>query len=378
VHGYGARDVVVFVELAAAVALVVTTALFVRFFAEVAQIAPRFAAAEILGAQVPAADAQRLADRVSGLPGVSLVSVASDVPGSARPETAAIASAAAGRTTRVAVIGVQPSFFRTVGITLRRGRSFDPSERAATGVAVVSTTAAERLWPGVDAIGRRLTLTRGAGPVSAIVIGVATDAIDGGGLTRTGLLPPDVYVPQDPGSGSDAWLLARVKGDPRLLLQPLGAVLVDGRGRRIQPRVLGDDTRVVRRDGLFVIQLLGSLGVVSLLLAASGIVGVVSQSVAQRTPEFGIRLALGASPRGLLRMVAARESRLLAAAIGTGLAGTVLVTRSAFAEMLAIAGGDARVWVAVAVLCGSTAMIALVVATWRVARLDPLAVLRQL
>jgi putative ABC transport system permease protein len=115
----------------------------------------------------------------------------------------------------------------------------------------------------------------------------------------------------------------------------------------------------------------------AMLLAATGIFGVVSQSVAQRTSEFGVRLALGASRGQVLRMVLAREGRLMVAAIAAGAVGTVMVTRSLFVELVWISGRNPRVWVDVTILCGGLAAAALVLATYRIARLDPWVVLRR-
>ena len=137
-------------------------------------------------------------------------------------------------------------------------------------------------------------------------------------------------------------------------------------------------TSFVHPDSLFVVKLIGLFGILSLILAGSGIFGVISQSVAQRTTEFGVRMAIGASPLQVLMMVLAREVKLILAAVGSGIIVTVLVTRSAFAEMLIITGGDPRVWVVVAVVCGGVAAAAVALATRRIVRLDPWVVLRQL
>ncbi len=123
--------------------------------------------------------------------------------------------------------------------------------------------------------------------------------------------------------------------------------------------------------------LFAGFGLLALLLAASGVFGVLSQSVAQRTTEFGVRMAMGATAGQVLRMVLAREGKLILAAIGSGVAVTLLVTRSAFVEMLVISGSDPRIWVVVAALCGSAAAIAVTLATWRIVRLDPWRVLRR-
>ena len=103
--GYRARDLVVFVELGVAVALVVTTALFVRFFVELQRITPLFPADKVVVVALPVRDAAGAADRISGLPGVVAVASASDMPGSAHSSSAAVVRAASGRTGRGALVG---------------------------------------------------------------------------------------------------------------------------------------------------------------------------------------------------------------------------------------------------------------------------------
>ena len=118
-------------------------------------------------------------------------------------------------------------------------------------------------------------------------------------------------------------------------------------------------------------------GLIALGLAASGIFAVLSQSVSQRTLEFGVRMAMGATPRDVLLMVIRREAKLIVAALVTGAAGTVLVTRAVFAELVTISGQDVRLWIAVLILCGGFAAAAAALATQRIVRLDPWAVLRR-
>jgi len=122
---------------------------------------------------------------------------------------------------------------------------------------------------------------------------------------------------------------------------------------------------------------LGGFSILTLLLAGSGIFGVISQSVAQRTTEFGVRMAMGASAGQVLQMVLLREGKLIGAAIGIGTVGTVLVTWSAFVELLMISGADPRLWIIIGVVCGGVAAVAVAFATWRIVRLDPWKVLRQ-
>jgi ABC-type antimicrobial peptide transport system permease subunit len=127
---------------------------------------------------------------------------------------------------------------------------------------------------------------------------------------------------------------------------------------------------------VFLVRMIGAFGLVALVLAATGVFGVLTQSVSQRTIEFGVRMAMGASPGALLAIVVFREAKLMIAAIATGVLATVLVTRYTFAELVMINATDARLWAGVALLCGGVAAAAVAVATRRIVRLDPWTILR--
>jgi ABC-type antimicrobial peptide transport system permease subunit len=117
--------------------------------------------------------------------------------------------------------------------------------------------------------------------------------------------------------------------------------------------------------------------VLTLLLAASGIFAVLSQSVAQRTREFGIRLAIGATPRGVLSMVLARESKLIGLGIFVGLAFSMGLTRALFAELVRLNAVVPGLWIGALALSSSVAAAACLLATWRIVRLEPAVVLRR-
>ena len=121
----------------------------------------------------------------------------------------------------------------------------------------------------------------------------------------------------------------------------------------------------------------GLFALTALLIAASGIFGVVSQSVAQRTTELGVRVAVGASARRVLGMVLARETKLIAAAIACGTVTTIALTQAMFIEVAALSVARPSIVVQALALCGGMAGGAGALATWRILRLDPAAVLRR-
>jgi putative ABC transport system permease protein len=274
---------------------------------------------------------------------------------------------------------VQPSFFTTVGLPILRGRTFDAAEaNANSNTVVVSETLAADLWPSEDPVGNVVNVTTRRGTGVAVVIGVSADALNVGRLARVGIVSPDVYVPFDPVDGSEFVVLARANGNVHALVRPIEVLLSSGQNGVRRVSVLVDDIKFVRDESLSLVRLLGAFGLVALGLAATGVFGVLSQSVSQRTTEFGVRMAMGASSGAVLLMVVMREAKLIVAAIATGAVATIMITRAVFAELVMVGGSDAGLWIAVAVLCGGFAAGAVALATRRIVRLDPWTVLRKM
>jgi putative ABC transport system permease protein len=379
VAGYGARDLVVFLEVGSAVGLIVFAAMLFTLFTAMRLVTPAFPADRVVAMRVPGRDLDVVSARVAAIPGVASVTVASGMPGGRNAGSVVRMQTADGRSIAMSRVAVGAGFFETLGVTMIRGRSFEAGElRGRSDVAVLGESAARALAPSGEAIGLRVRMAGGM-PSTVLVIGVCRDVFDYGSLSRAGLIPPDVYVPYETPAMGDAVLFARVATDAHAFLRAIAAAAASPAGApRPQPAVLADATPVgTPGSGLVVVRMLVGFATLALLLAASGVFGVVSQSVAQRTREFGIRMALGATPGGVLRLVLARETRLLAAALGSGAAVTIGLTHLLFAELLALGAAAPAVWLAVMGLCGGIAAIACAFATWRIIRLEPAGVLRR-
>jgi ABC-type antimicrobial peptide transport system permease subunit len=135
-----------------------------------------------------------------------------------------------------------------------------------------------------------------------------------------------------------------------------------------------------RRDigsAMVVVNLLSAFAVLTLMLAASGVFSVISQSVAQRTREFGIRLAIGATPSRVLGMVLVRETKLIALGIGVGVVFTMALTRALFTELVRLSAIVPGLWMGAVMGATIVAAGALALATYRIVRLEPAAVLRR-
>jgi putative ABC transport system permease protein len=375
IAGYGGRDIIVFMEIASAVGLIVWTAMLYTLFAQIGSIKFAFPADRVVAMRVPARNAQEVAARVAAVPGVARAAVSSGMPGGGsrvRVETDAARFAVMSR------VPVGDASLDTLGVPLLRGRSFDASElHGSRDVAILSEGGARQLAPGGDALGMRVQV---AGR-TVVVVGVCRDAIDYGALSKAAAFaPPDIYVPYE-SSGTEAVVLARLSTDPHAALRAIAAAAQTAPGAKpVRPVVLSDemDMRDRGAGAMVVMRILGAFACLTLLLAASGVFAVISQSVAQRTREFGIRMALGAAPRRVLGMVLARETKLIAAAVGTGVVFTMAGTRALFVELARLSAILPSMWIAALVLSGGVAAIAVALATYRIVRLEPSVVLRRL
>jgi putative ABC transport system permease protein len=376
VAGYGARDVIVFAEIAAAVGVIVWTAMFYTLFSQLSAIKLTFAADHIVAMRVPGALVTDVAARVSAIPGVVETTISSGMMGGGTAERIE------GTPLILSRLPVGRHFLETLGVPLLRGRSFDPSEmNGHAAVALISEAAARQLAADGNAVGLRLkTAEHGR----LVVIGVCRDPIDYGAMASIDGFGGEIYVPYEPSMTSrDAVVLARLAGEARQALPAIAdAAQLPPGTPPARPVKLSDNfaerTDVNRASTVAVLTILGSFAVIIVLLAASGVFAVISQSVAQRRREFGIRLAIGATHGAVLRMVLLREGKLIAAAVATGVVFTMLATRALFVELVRLNTILPTAWIGALLLTSGVAAVAVAFATYGIVRLEPAAVLRRL
>jgi hypothetical protein len=287
---------------------------------------------------------------------------------------------------------VSPEYFSVFDIGVLRGRVFTQAEASSNAaVAVVSDAMARQIWPASDAVGQVLRLepdpnsqTRGPDEPpfpsqTFIVVGVVRDVA---GFRVTGYPEAGVYVPTRP-ANAQTDLVARVQGDPELarraLLQRL-TIIDPNMGQVTTMRTLGRLETYPLKVAFWLTVVLGAL---ALLLTLSGIFGVLSYLVEQRTKEIGVRIALGATTGSVARLVLWQSLRLVAVGLvaGCGLAwvlATLLMTTPAAARIGHIVDVFDPLAYAASLLCivPACALAALVPAL-RAARIDPIATLRQ-
>jgi predicted permease len=268
---------------------------------------------------------------------------------------------------------VSPRYLATLRVPLAAGRDFtDADDMRSERVAIVNEAFAARFWPGRDALGRRF---RARGEWRTIV-----------GVTRTGKYNrldeppwPFYYLPDQQGvSDLDLSLAVRTTGDPNAVARAVvGAVR--GLDARVEPlRTLPLRSYV---ESVFFPQRMASgllllLGAVSLALAALGVYGVMAYAVAQRTQEFGVRLALGALPRDVLGLVLRQTLALTAAGVVTGLVLSLALTRLVAGFLNGVSPFDPVTYVAVPAFLAVVGLLASGLPARRATRVDPVVALR--
>jgi putative ABC transport system permease protein len=271
---------------------------------------------------------------------------------------------------------VDEGYFETIGVPIVRGRGFRPSDDAgAPRVAVVNEHFAGHYWPNADPVGRRIRLGGRAGePVE--IVGVAQNIHYGDTFSgRTDF----VYVPVAQQPVARLVLMVRSDGDPLQLLEPVQEVVrsIDPNMPMLRTMSYAELYRysVVAGPGV-AIKLVGTLGAVALVLAIAGLYGLVAYNVSRRTREIGIRMAIGARPRDVLRLVMGKGLTLVAIGTVFGLAMGFGVERLMNSMLFSAGGTDVTVYLVVVPLMIAVTMLAAYVPARRAARIAPTLALR--
>jgi len=279
---------------------------------------------------------------------------------------------------------VVPGYVATVRIPLVRGRDFTSADvGGAERVAIVSEAFAARAWPNADPIGRRFTCcdSRAGDPRWKTVIGVVGDMRADG---PTAGLQPQFYLPLDQ-MPDEAWgwtgrsmtVVARVDDDDASR-EAIAMAAIRDAVRRVDPgipvsrmRPMRDLVRGSMAESRFNTLLLGILGAVGLVLAMVGIYGVVSYLVAQRTMEMGVRMALGATPENVVRLLALQGARPVLLGIGVGTVLAFVAMRVLRTAVYGVSLTDPTSLVGAAGMLFLAGLVAALVPAWRATRVDP-------
>jgi predicted permease len=388
------RSTLVVVEVALALVLLVGASLFVRSFASMENAHVGIDTARITtlrfylqGTEYDSAFArqQRIEDivrRVEAIPGVASATASNLVPldGGGRWSRAEVE----GRAYREEDApwmwwsGVTGHWSRTLGLTLASGRDLTESEAAgAVPAAVIDQQLATSLWPNQDAVGRRFRMAGDSTLPWFTIVGVVKHYRQGQ-LDDRDEDPGSVYVPLRFMVPRTAGLLVRATGDPSGLNAPVRAAIREADAVLPVFQVMTMDE--VRRLGFWQYGLFGWMfgifGGVALLLAAIGVYGVISYGVAQRSQEFGVRMALGAQRRQVLEAVLRHGLALAGTGILVGLAGALGVTRVVASLLVNVTPTDPVSFVGVSGFLALVAAAASLIPARRATEVDPIVALR--
>jgi predicted permease len=324
--------------------------------------------------------------RVSAIPGVDLASMTTDLPVThlawRRPVNIEDRPDESGKGLISEVTSVTPDYFKVLEASLVRGRYFtEDDDGGKHPVAIVDETTARTYWPDHDPIGRRLSVrsTREANPPWCTVVGVIKD-IKSGGLDQSGT--PHIYRP-----------IYQFRGTRTLSLNvtvrtSLSATNLEPQIRReiqaVDPDLPIFNVRTMNEviDGSlasrrFSAELVGVFAVVALLLASVGLYGLLAYMVGQRSHEIGVRMALGAMPSTIGKMIVSRGAGLASIGVGIGLILSGLMAPLISSVLYGVRPLDPDVFIAVPAILMVVALLASYIPAWRAARVNPIVALRR-
>ncbi|HKQ04017.1 MAG TPA: ABC transporter permease [Blastocatellia bacterium] len=382
------RSLLVIAESALAVVLLIGAGLLIKSFVKLQQVGPGFEAEHVLTMRLDlprSKSAEQVADfydqlqqRVAGLAGVEAVGMVSELPLTGQPNDAPFAIE--GRTLEAPdqrpnadFRRVNHDYFRALRIPLLKGRQFTEQEaRQGAGVAIISERLAQQYFPDEEPLGKYLAFDFNK-QLRFEIVGIVGDV-------RHRALAQDTYPALYVPSLSIPWtnLVIRSANDPANLAaavrKEVGALDAQQPIAAIKPMAQWLSESVAQPR--FRTLLLGVFAAIALLLSVIGIYGVMSYVVAQRTREVGIRMALGASRRDVLRLVVGQGMKLAIAGVALGLGAAYGLTRLLASLLYEVSATDPATFIAIALLLAGVALAACFVPARRATKVDPMVALR--
>lgn len=383
-----ARSAFVVVQVALSLVLLIGAGLFLRTLLHAYAVSLGYRVDRMLIATIepgdryqPAAGQAFYADvleRLNSLPGVAAAGAARVTVLSGGARTMAVS--VDGRPLqqdRSNVIPVRANvvsdrYLDAMGIPVLMGRNFQATDLpAAQKVVIVSRSLANRLWPNGDPIGQTLI---SSSPL--VVVGVVPDTVYRRTTDRQVL--PVFYLPLSQNYEAAVTLHVRTAGDALAILPAVRKVVsdIDPRIALVRPRLLEDEFSRSLTEERTMVQFVGGLSFIALLLAAVGLYGVMAYATRQRTTEIGVRLALGARPTSILKMIVLRGLRLVAVGTAFGMVGAFIAVRFVRGLLFGVETTDPITWTGVVVTLTLVGLIACVVPARRAMRIDPVRALR--
>ena len=394
------RSALVVVEIAMSMVLLVGAALTIRTFANLRGVEPGFDPQKVLTfsmmlsgpkydttAKLSEATARARA-RLQSMPGVEAVAVSSKLP---LHHWLNLPVEFAGQPDLIKAVewqAVSPDYFRVMKIALKQGRDFaDTDTESAAGVAIVNEAFVARFYPDLDPLGQHITVARVmkpeyAGPAPLAIIGVVRDVKQ---FSLQSAAPPMVMVPT---AQVPTALMRALKLDTNFILRTTGNPLALGNAVKQAMREVDANQPILRVRSMeqvlwlsiapqqFNMLLLGLFAATGLILAGIGIYGVISYSITQRTHEIGIRMALGARARDVLRLVMGQGLILGLVGVGLGIAGALALTRLMSSMLYGVSTTDPLTFALTALALLGVALAACFVPARRATKVDPMIALR--
>jgi putative ABC transport system permease protein len=396
-------------EVALSLMLLVGAGLLVQSFIRLQRVDPGFITSRLLTLEVRAPDFrygkyalgeknemrirlyEEIERRLSALPGIESAAIASKLPVRHGPNPWSISiegrpapppgqDSGVARANKVglynhgdiAINRITLGYPRTLGLRLLSGRLLDERDTAESPmVAVISETTALKYWPGEDPVGQRFTLDYTSWFPKMTIVGVVADI-------KTDRLDkpqyPEIYCPMAQFPTTTARILVRTKADPESLAatvrEEIGRIDRDLPVSELKPMegVIGETLWRQRLSA----SLLGLFAALALALAAAGLYGVLSYSVSQRTQEIGLRMALGAQGRDVLRLLIGEGMRLVIIGLVVGLAAAFTLSRFVASQLYGVKATDPLTFGGVALLLASVALLACWLPARRAAKTDPM------
>lgn len=379
-------------QVALALVLLIGSALLTQTFFRLVTLQPGFNPRNLLsiqlflpddryknGSQV-AAFYQRVTDELRNIPGVTSIGATSAGPqfGGIEPVDFLVEGQTAGPSgeyPRARYYNVGPDYFHTMQIPLLSGREFNERDTSeAPQVAIINQTMARRFFAGEEPVGRQLLLVRSRQTVE--IVGVVGDVKR---FELENVVEPEVYWPYMQRPRWATYFVMRTESDPLALVTAIRS-RISGLDKDIPVVNVSTIDELVAgalKAPRFNAALIGACAAITLMLAAFGLYALISYAVTQRTHEIGVRIAIGAGRKDILRLIVGQGMLLTIFGVAIGLAGAFALTRAMSSLLFGVSATDAVTFMMVSLLLSVVSLLACYVPALRATRVDPMVALRQ-
>ncbi|HKX00043.1 MAG TPA: ABC transporter permease [Bryobacteraceae bacterium] len=382
------RSVLVIAQVALSMVLLIGAGLLIRSFTRLRGVSPGFNPRNLLTMQISLRKYARpqegiafyknVIERVSMLPGVEAAGISTALPPTATHQTPAVfegqPALALGKRPIINIQQISPGYAKALGVPLVRGRTFtDHDDAGAPKVAIINERAARRFFPGENAIGKKIWI--GRTPDAAEIVGIFGDVRN---LSLAAPTEPEVFLPFPQLPWSFLCLSIRTKIDPHSLITAVRREIaaVDRDQPVIEVHTGEELLEASEGQTRFMMFLVGVFSATAFILAIVGIYGVIAYSVSQRTPEIGVRIALGAARGDVLRLVLIDGLILCLSGIAIGCTASLALTRMISSLLYQTSTTDPATFLTSAVLFTAVAVAASLIPARRAMRIDPTDALR--